>query len=137
MKNKQLKKVIEKLINESFLDGKIIESRLTQVIKAFKTLPKHKSIFALTEYLKGLKRKERQHTMIVETTFPLSPIQISKCKKIVDKKFKITKVIAKIDPEILGGFRLKIGDEVWDQSLLGKINEIKEVIAHGRPDSSN
>lgn len=137
MTNTQLKKIIEKLVNESFLDGKIVELKLTQSIKALKALPRAKAIFALSLYLKGLKRKERQHTMVIETAFSLSPIQVSKCKKIVDRKFKITKVIAKIDPEILGGFRLKIGDEVWDQSMLGKINGIKEVIAYGRPDSSN
>lgn len=137
MTERQLKKIIEKLVNESFLDGKIIELKLTQSIKALKALPGAKAIFALSLYLKELKRKERAHTMIIETAFLLSPVQISKCKKIVDKKFKITKVITKIDPEILGGFRLKIGDEVWDQSLVGKINEVKEAITYGRPDSSN
>lgn len=131
MTQKQIKKIVEKLVEGSFNEGKVIESRIAKSVKILKTLTRAQSILALSEYLKGLKRIERAHTMYIETSIPLSPIQIKKMKKIVEKKVKITKVMHEVNPDILGGFKLKVGDEVWDESILGKINQIKEGIIRG------
>lgn len=138
-KGKQLQKLVKKLVGVSFKDGKIIESAATKSILALKTLPKNEAIEALSEYLKELKRLERAHTLYIETTIPLPVIQLNKIKKIVEKKampdgrqVKITKIVTNINTEILGGFKLRIGDEIWDESILGKINQVKEVIISGR-----
>lgn len=136
-KSKLLQKTIHKLVEASFKDGKLVESQVIKSIKALKFLSRADGIFALSEYLKQLKRKEREHTMYIETTIPLSSTQIKKAKKIVEKKVKITKILVNINPEILGGFKLKIGDEIWDESILGKINQIKEVIISGRSNPEN
>lgn len=135
-KNKQLQKLISKLIDISFKDGRMVESQIIKSIKVLKSLPKYQAIQALSEYLKGLKRKEREHTMYIEAAVSLAPIQIQKMKKVIDKKIKITKVLVSVKPEILGGFKLRIGDEVWDESVLGKIQSVKEAIS-GRSSQSN
>ncbi len=127
-KDKQLLKMVTLLIKASFSEGKIIERQVTKSIKILKSLPRSKSIPAMLEFLKGLKRQEREHTLYIETTTPLSSDQINKAKKIVERKTKITKVIVSINSEILGGFKLRVGDQIWDESILEKINQVKEVI---------
>lgn len=126
--NKQLQKTVSKLADLSFQDGRIIESRVIQSIKILKSLPKYEAIEALSDYLKDLKRQQRQYTMYVETTAPLSISQLQRIKKIVEKRHRITKIETKINPEILGGFKLKVGDEIWDESVLGRIGQVKEAI---------
>ncbi len=128
MTKKQLKKIIIQLVDLSFKDGKIIETQVAKSIKILKSLPRSQAIYALGEYLKSLKRKERQYTMIIVTSIPISLATIKKMRKIVEKKTKVTKVITQVNPEILGGFKLKIGDEVWDESILNKITQVKEAI---------
>ena len=49
-------------------------------------------------------------------------------KKIVEKKVKITKVLVNSNTGILGGFKIRIGDEIWDDSISGRIEKVKEVI---------
>lgn len=127
-KNKLLQRTITKLIEVSFKDGKIMENQVIKSVKALKALPKYEAIKALSEYLRGLKRKQRQHTLYIETVIPPSFAQLGKIKRIVEKKVKITKTLNFINPEILGGFKLRVGDEIWDQSILGKLNQIKEAI---------
>lgn len=136
-KSKLLQKTITKLVEVSFQDGKIVEHQITRAIRLLKVLPRTDAIWSLSEYLKQLKRKEREHTMYIETAIPLSPSQIKNAKKIVEKKTRITKVLVSINPEILGGFKLKIGDVIWDESILGKLNQVKEAIASGGSDQSN
>ncbi len=125
---KQLQKTVNKLVDLSFKEGRILETQVTKSIKILKSLPKSEAIQALSEYLKSLKRKEREHTLYIETTIALSPIQVNRMKKIIEKKVKITKVSVNINPEILGGFKLRIGDEIWDESVAGKIQQVKETI---------
>ncbi len=134
-KSKLLHKTINKLVDISFKDGRIVESQVVKSIKMLKSLPNYEAIWTLTEYLKELKRKQRQHTMYIETVIPLSATQINQAKKIVEKKVlpagrqvKITRVLTAVNPEILGGFKLRVGDDVWDESLLGKLDQIKGVI---------
>ena len=128
MKNKQLQKSVRLLIEASFKEGKIIESQVVKSIKVLKSLPQQQAIESMSEYLKGLKRKEREHTMYIETVVPLSQLQLKKARKIVEKKIKITKVISRVNPEILGGFKLRVGDEVWDETTYAKITKVKEAI---------
>ena len=128
MIKKELQKTVRRLTNLSFKDGKMVEMQVARSIKLLKSLPRSSAIQALSEYLKNLKRKEREHTMYIETVVPLSPAQVKRMKKIVEKKKKIAKVLVSINPEILGGFKLKIVDEICDESISGKINQVKEVI---------
>lgn len=135
-KDKLLQKNIKRLVEASFKDGRIVESQIVKSIKLLKSQPTPQAILSLSEYLKELKRIERKHTMYIETSFPLTLRQLAKAKKIIEKKTRINKVITSINPEILGGFKLRVGDEVWDETLLNKIYQIKEVIS-GRFSSSN
>ncbi|TSC87461.1 MAG: Uncharacterized protein G01um10147_638 [Microgenomates group bacterium Gr01-1014_7] len=131
-KTKLLLKTITKLVEVSFREGRVVESQIGKQLKLLKSLPNHEAIWAIGEYLKELKRRQRQHTMYIETVIPLSPAQIKKAKKIVEKRVKITRVLTAINPEILGGFKLKVGDNVWDESILGKLNQVREEILNGR-----
>lgn len=124
--SKHLKKIVRELMSVSFKDGRIMESQVVKSIKALKSLPRYEAIPALSEYLIGLRRKEREFTMRIETLSPLSPTQIDKMKKIAGKK--ITKVSIYINPLLLGGFKFQVGDEVWDESMIGKVIQIKEAI---------
>lgn len=140
MIKKQLQKTVRKLVDLSFKEGRMSEIQVTRSVKLLKALPKSEAVQALVEYLKNLKRKEREHTMYIETIVPLSPTQIKRMKKIVertDRQVKITRVLVKINPEILGGIKLRVGDEILDESVLGKINQVKEAIAYGRSGQSN
>jgi|SRR3989344_328598 len=133
--SKLLEKTILKLADLSFKDGRMLESQIVKSIKVLKSLPKIDAISALSEYLRFIKRIEREHTMYIETVVPLTFTQIKKAKRIVEGKglptgrqVKITMVKTIINPDILGGFKLRVGDQIWDESIKGKIAQIKEAI---------
>lgn len=128
-KSQVLQKNITRLVEASFKDEVIIEAWVIKSIKILKSLPISEAIQALSEYLRRIKRRQRAHTMFIETVIPLSANQINKVKKIVEKKVSITKVLTHINPQILGGFKLQVGDQIWDETILGKINQVKEVIS--------
>lgn len=136
MQKKQLQKIVQKLADESFRDGKLVEPQVAKSIKILKSLSKTQSIQALSDYLKNIRREERKHTLYIETATDLSSVQVKKVRKLVERKVRIIKTLINVNPEIIGGFKIKIGDEVWDETVAGKINQLKEVIS-GRSSRSN
>lgn len=142
-KGKYLSKLAQRLAQSSFNDGRLVESQVTKAIKLLKSFPKYYSIEVLGQYLKAVKRIERQYTMVVEIAIPILPPTVKKMKKIVEKRnlpegkqVKITKVVVYVNPEILGGFKLRIGDEIYDESVLGKIIQVKEAVGDGSGQSN-
>lgn len=125
---KNLQKLVKQLAEVSYKDGRMIESQVTKSVKALKSFPRNQAIEALLEYLKVLKVRERQHTMYLETVTSLSKSQINKIKKILEKRIKITKIVTNINMNILGGFKLRVGDEIWDETILGKVTQVKEAL---------
>jgi ATP synthase F1 delta subunit len=53
-----------------------------------------------------------------------------KVKNYIGKKYSAKKVVLKdiIDPNIKGGMIIRVGDEVTDGSILGRLNELKKVL---------
>jgi F-type H+-transporting ATPase subunit delta len=38
---------------------------------------------------------------------------------------------AKVDPEIIGGVKIRIGDYIWDGTLKSQLEKFKEIIIKG------
>lgn len=129
-KNKHLLNIVNDLISASFIDGKVIDSSVKRSVKLLKSLPVSQAIESLSEYLKSFKRIEKEHAMYIDTAISLSAAQVNKLKKSLLKmqnrnQPKITKVSVQVKPKILGGFVVKIGDNIWDESILGKAYALK------------
>lgn len=129
MINKRLKNIVEKLVINSFTPkGEVKESLVIENTKLLKKLPFGQAIAALTLYQKGLKREILKTTLEIISSTALSPSQKKQIMKISKKTFNINKVLTKIDPLLLGGLRIKVGDMVFDDSVQNKIGQLKGVI---------
>lgn len=130
MKDKgRLKKIAAKSAKLSFPEGKLKENNAMDVLKHLKTLPRSQAIYAISKFIKGLKNKSREGSAVIESATPLSSRQINSIIAKLKGDFSIVGVENKINPELLGGIRIKIGDTVLDYSLNNKIAKIGEVIS--------
>ena len=61
------------------------------------------------------------------------PLNADEIKELADtlsnKVGKKVELDIKTDPKLLGGFVVKIGSEIWDASVAGKINKFRESLA--------
>jgi len=66
----------------------------------------------------------------VRSAKSLSPDEIAQLADTLGKKVgKKVQLDIRTDPELLGGFVARIGSEVWDASVIGKIHKFKESLA--------
>ncbi len=66
----------------------------------------------------------------VRSAKPLTPDEIKDLADTLSKKVgKKVELDIKTDPKLLGGFVVRIGSEIWDASVIGKINKFRESLA--------
>ncbi len=126
MNKKRMQKEINKLVDQSFKSGKSDEVFISKVVSIIKKQPLSDSIRLLTLYLKGLKRKVTENTLVIESAIKLTEKELQDLKKSI--KTEVYSVQQNINPSLLGGLRIKIGDEFLDFSLQSKINQVANQI---------
>ncbi len=128
---KHLRELVKKSVCESFnKTGKLNSTAVEKLTKAFRSLPSYEAIPALSEYLNGIKRIISQSTLTIETSLSLTKTDTQKITRLLEKHYQISQTQTQINPDLLGGIRIKIGDLVVDDSLNSKIERIGVVI-HG------
>lgn len=121
---RKLKKIAAKSVKATFKSGKVNKITAEEVIKILKTLPRAQAIYAISKFLKGLKRRGGETIATIESAVPLSKKQLSSIIKKLSQEFVITEVQNKVNPELLGGVKVKIGDTILDYSIQGKVSQI-------------
>ncbi len=130
LKKKEIRKIVELAVKASVKDSKIITTEVARMIKVFKKLSPAEAIMALTEYKKSLDQIQKKHTLLVESGVEISGPEMKQIEKSLTPTFHILSSTFQLNPSLLGGLRITIGDVVLDDSIKNRIMEVKEVIAN-------
>lgn len=129
MKNKkQLKKLVQKMIEESIKGGILQEKKVSIFVRGIKKLPIPKAIFMLNGYMKGLRMEISKHTLIVESAVALSSEQLYGIKSELKNLGKIVKTETKINPDLIGGIKIRLADMIFDDSVKARIGQLGGMI---------
>lgn len=125
---KIIKKNAIKAAQLSFKGDALDEGVAKKFIKAFKALPLNESVLTLNHYLRAIKSELAKTTMVVESAVKIGDSEIKDLKAGFGKH-KVLEVEQKLNPSILGGVRVRIGDVIFDNSVRSRINQVKEALA--------
>ncbi len=81
------------------------------------------------EFEKQYKAHKRISTAVITSAHQLSEAAVAKIKakllasKITDDSVEL---VTKIDPDLIGGFIIEIGDKLYDASVAGKLDKLKQ-----------
>lgn len=108
----------------------ILGARGDETVKRFlATLIENNRLMLLPEITRqyeALKSKAEGVTdAVVETAFPLSDVEVADLAAKLSKRYgKNVRLTVQVDPELIGGVRMLVGDDVIDASVRGKLNEL-------------
>lgn len=126
---KQTGKIVDNLISSSFDDaGVVIQDMVLENVKAIKALPLTEAIATLSEYLHRIRIEVTKTTLEITSSILLSPAQVKSITESVRADHVVMNVVSSVDPSLLGGIRVKIGDVVYDDSLIRKIMQLGDEI---------
>lgn len=67
----------------------------------------------------------------VASAFPLSDVQVFEIRSTLEQKYgRRVQVTVDVDPGLIGGVSIRIGDEVMDASVRGKLAQLAAALSH-------
>jgi len=110
---------------EEFLD---VSRKVVHRMKDMRMLSKADSIFGEIGKISDL-----EHNLIraeVTSSVKLSKKIVTEIEDEIKRRYKVKEVILSLhdDPKILGGFKIRVRDEIIDSTLLNKISQLQEYL---------
>ena len=127
---KEARKLSKELFRSSFTQAKLDETKVRVLANSVAARKPRHYIDILKNYLRLIRLETEKHHAIIESATVLDP---ATAKKVVgDLKTKYGTDLStefKINPELLGGVRIKIGSDVWDGSVRNRLTRLGEELA--------
>jgi F-type H+-transporting ATPase subunit delta len=126
---KEARNTSRRLLKLSFTDGRLDQQKVNQVVESvLREKPRHYPQ-VLQDYQRLLRLElEKRHAVVESVTAlnsTLSNLLITKLKARYGDDLTIE---FKTNPSLLGGLRVKLGDDVWDGSLRNRLRTLQEQI---------
>jgi F-type H+-transporting ATPase subunit delta len=125
--NKETRQLSKELLRASFTDGQLDSGRVSSLLKSLvEKKPRH-YIQVLEAYKRLLRLEVEKRTATIETATELSP---EAGQQIVDNlKRRYGNDLASrfvVNPELLGGMRIRVGSDVWDSSVRNRLHRLQQ-----------
>ncbi len=102
--------------------------------KSIRILAKNRMLGKFEEFVRMYKEIENKNTDTLDATITsahaLTDKEVTALKKEIKEKYKVKHVTLdeREDKTLIGGFRLQIGDSIFDQSARGKLTQLQKAL---------
>jgi F-type H+-transporting ATPase subunit delta len=125
--NKETRQLSKQLLRASFTDGQLDGGRVSAVLKSLiEKKPRH-YIQVLEAYQRLIRLEVEKRTATIETATELSPEAERLIVANLRKKYGsdlAARVV--VNPELLGGMRIRVGSDVWDSSVRNRLHRLQQ-----------
>ncbi len=127
--SKDSRKLSRQLLKNSFSDGKLNQQKVSQMVNSVLTDRPRGYVDVLKAYQRLVRLEVEKRQAVVESASPLNRgLRDQILAKLRQRYGEDVSTEFRINPELLAGLRIKIGDDVWDGSVQTRLNRLKEQI---------
>lgn len=125
--SKQAKREAKELFRSCLADGLLDERRVREAVQRVLQLKPRGYLATLSHFQRLLKLAIQQRTARIESPVPLSPEFESQIQAGLARRYGpgLNFSFAR-NPALLGGLRIRIGSDVYDGSIQGRLEALKE-----------
>jgi F-type H+-transporting ATPase subunit delta len=125
--NKEIRQLSREMLRASFTDGQIDRGKITSLVQSL-IAKKPRRYLDILQYYKRLVRLEieKRHARI-ESSTQVSPETSARIVENLKKKRgrDLTTEFV-VNPELLGGVRIRVGSDVWDGSVRDRLERLQK-----------
>ena len=127
-RDKKITQLAKKLVELSKdAQGVVTEAGVGQVLASLKEVAHRNHLSLLKTYLNSLRRELALQTAVVSTPGSLS----AEALQVISAKYtalygRPVSAVVKIDPSLIAGVRVRVGDDVYDASVAGCLQRLAE-----------
>ena len=126
--SREARRQARELFRLIFVDGRLDAGRLDTVFSGVSE-KKPRQYFPILKELTRLVRLElASHHAIIESAVPLEPGQAAQYEAGLQSRFGELTTEFRQNPALIGGLRIQIGSDVWDGSILARLEALKHQI---------
>ena len=125
--NKEIRQLSREMIRASFTDGQLDPGRISSVIDSVTARKPRNYIDVLKNYRRLLRLEVEKRRARIETASEMDPATQSEVVSNLKKKYgsDLTPEFV-INPELLGGMRIRVGSDVWDGSVRNRLERLQQ-----------
>jgi F-type H+-transporting ATPase subunit delta len=125
--SKQASHEARRLFRECNVNGKFDENRARQIVTILADSKPRGFLPILTQFHKLVKLDEDRRTATIETATAMTPDYQAKVQGDLTKLYgNDLRFVYKQNPALLGGLRIKVGGDVYDGSVQGRLEALAE-----------
>ncbi len=124
--NREARQTAKKLFKLSVVNGQLDESRVRETVDALCTQKPRNYLAIATRLLKLVEIEVEQNSVSVTSAVAL-PDQGAAAFAALERKFgPALQKNYTINPALIGGLRVQRGSDVWDDSIRGRLNTLRQ-----------
>ena len=128
-RDKKVLSFAKKLVEMSRDNGVVTESKVSDVLAAIKQAKPRKELLVLKTYLYFIRKALAEQTAVVATPGALSADALASIESSFSKIYgRPITAVTKTDTSLIAGVRVRVGDDVYDASVAGRLKRIAESV---------
>ena len=128
--SKEARRTSRQLFRACMVEGKLDESRVRTVVNGVASSKPRGYIGMLDAFSRLVANEVSRQRALVESASALSPATQSELQASLSKKYgRQLTLDFSVNPELLGGIRVKVGSDVWDGSVKARLEGLAASLA--------
>jgi len=125
--NKEIRQISKQLLRASFTDGQLDRGRIASLVQSLIDKKPRHYVDILENYKRLIRLEvEKRHARIESATQLNSETSSRILKNLKQKYGKDLTSEFVVNPELLGGMRIRLGSDVWDGSVRDRLERLKQ-----------
>jgi F-type H+-transporting ATPase subunit delta len=124
--NKEIRQLSRKMLQASFTDGQLDPGRIASLVDSLVTQKRRNYIDVLKNYKRLLRFELEKRHATIETASEVDPAIRSEIEANLKTKYgNDLSTEFQVDPQLLGGMRIRVGSDVWDGSVRNRLERLQ------------
>ena len=125
--NKEIRQLSRKMLQASFTDGQLDPGRIASLVDSVVAEKPRNYINVLKNYKRLLRLEVEKRHATVETASEVDPAIRSEIVSNLKSKYGDDLATEfHVDPQLLGGMRIRVGNDVWDGSVRNRLERLQQ-----------
>ena len=125
--NKEIRRLAREMLRASFTDGQLDPGRITSLVDSLIARKPRNYIGVLKNYRRLLRIEVEKRRARIETASEVDRETGSRLVANLKKKYgsDLTTDFV-VNPQLLGGMRIRVGSDVWDGSIRNRLERLQQ-----------
>ena len=124
--NKEIRQLSREMLQASFTDGQLDPGKIASLVDSLVTQKPRNCIDVLKNYKRLFRLELEKRSAIIETASEMDPAIRSEIEANLKSKYgNDLWTEFHVDPQLLGGMRIRVGSDVWDGSVRNRLERLQ------------